>query len=68
MTVNSDPRLILIQKRAILTLHLVVKALCSKTFGPDRKMFEQVIFLVLVYFFFEFEMIFFFFLLKIFIK
>ncbi|PKC09368.1 ARM repeat-containing protein [Rhizophagus irregularis] len=39
MNVNSA---ILIQKRAILTLHLVVKALCSKTFGPDRKMFEQI--------------------------
>ncbi|GBC10855.1 hypothetical protein RclHR1_09960006 [Rhizophagus clarus] len=39
MNVNQA---ILIQKRAILTLHLVVKALCSKTFGPDRRMFEQV--------------------------
>ncbi|CAJ0650514.1 12985_t:CDS:10 [Entrophospora sp. SA101] len=43
-TINStgDSQQILIQKRALLTLHLVVKALCSKTFGPDRKMMEQI--------------------------
>jgi hypothetical protein len=44
MNVNQA---ILIQKRAILTLHLVVKALCSKTFGPDRKMFEQVFYFLI---------------------
>ncbi|CAG8528258.1 11592_t:CDS:10 [Ambispora leptoticha] len=32
----------LIQKRLLLTLHLTVKALCSKTFAPDRKMLEQI--------------------------
>ncbi|CAG8720427.1 13523_t:CDS:2, partial [Funneliformis mosseae] len=41
--VNADPRSILIQKRAILTLHLVVKALCSKTFGPDRKVAPELL-------------------------
>ncbi|RIB09431.1 armadillo-type protein [Gigaspora rosea] len=38
----SDSRTILIQKRALVTLHLVVKALCSKTMGPDRKMLQEI--------------------------
>ncbi|CAG8494007.1 26063_t:CDS:10, partial [Racocetra persica] len=42
ITTISDSRTILIQKRALLTLHLVVKALCSKTMGPDRKMLQEI--------------------------
>ncbi|CAG8490758.1 5104_t:CDS:10 [Diversispora eburnea] len=38
----SNPQTVLIQKRSLLTLHLVVKSLCSKTIGADRKIFEQV--------------------------
>ncbi|CAG8476007.1 4188_t:CDS:10 [Ambispora gerdemannii] len=43
-TINSmgDYQSQLIQKRLLLTLHLTVKALCSKTFAPDRKMLEQI--------------------------
>ncbi|KAG9306619.1 hypothetical protein G9A89_004816 [Geosiphon pyriformis] len=37
-----DAHSALIQKRSLLTLHLVVKALCSRTFGPDRRMLEQI--------------------------
>ncbi|CAG8655095.1 235_t:CDS:10, partial [Cetraspora pellucida] len=42
ITTISDSRTILIQKRALLTLHLAVKALCSKTMGPDRRMLQEI--------------------------
>ncbi|RHZ44599.1 hypothetical protein Glove_718g39 [Diversispora epigaea] len=38
----SNPQIVLVQKRSLLTLHLVIKSLCSKTIGADRKIFEQV--------------------------
>ncbi|CAG8720811.1 5657_t:CDS:2, partial [Dentiscutata heterogama] len=41
ITTISDSRTILIQKRSLVTLHLVVKALCSKTMGPDRRMLQE---------------------------
>ncbi|CAG8742176.1 4296_t:CDS:2, partial [Acaulospora morrowiae] len=42
LTPSSNAQTILIQKRALLTLHLVIKSLCSKTIGADRKILEQI--------------------------
>ncbi|CAG8586179.1 1331_t:CDS:10 [Paraglomus brasilianum] len=42
MTAVSDPHSRLLQKRSLLTLHQVVKALCSRTLASNRKMLEEV--------------------------